>query len=104
MSHMSSLHVPSVHGHRVAPASPSAWFAVAIPATVVSLVVAGFAWSASGNSWIGLAAWLVVAALVAVVADRVSHRSLAAYVGGAVITLAGLLVVPLVMAHYYIVH
>jgi hypothetical protein len=91
----------SLTHHRVAPVSPGAWFVVAVPATILSLVIAAIVWSAAG-SWLGLSALVLCAAAGIVAAWRTGHDHLAPYVGGAVVTLAGLFVVPLVMAHYYI--
>ncbi|MBV9485916.1 MAG: hypothetical protein JO246_07645 [Frankiaceae bacterium] len=98
---MTSLHVP-LSARRVTPVSSSAWFVVAVPATVLSVVVSAIVWSMSGNSWIGLGAFAVSAAAGLTVAWRTGHNHLAPYAGGAAVTLVGLFVVPLVMAHYYI--
>jgi CBS-domain-containing membrane protein len=69
---------------------------------VVSLTVAALAWSLSGNSWIGMTAWLAVAAVVACFADRRGHRNLVAFLGGAAVTLVALSAVPLAVARYYV--
>jgi hypothetical protein len=45
---------------------------------------------------------VVVAAAIGAIADRQSHRNLGAFALGAVVTLAGLLAAPLLLAHAYI--
>jgi hypothetical protein len=92
----------SPHLHRPAQFSPSGWFIVAIPTTVVSLIVAAVAWAVSGNGWVGLGTWLAVEAGAAYLADRRGHVNLAALLGGAAVTMIALMAVPVAMAHYYI--
>jgi hypothetical protein len=91
----------SPHVNRVTPIRATGWFTVAVATTVTSLVI-GLVLSSVTNGWIGAAAGLVVAAAMGALADRRSHRNLAAFALGAVVSLAGLFAVPLVMAQVYV--
>jgi hypothetical protein len=95
------LSMTSLHVNRVTPIRATGWFALSIVTTMASLVIGVAIWSVS-NGWAGLAAGLAVAALMGALADRRSHRNLAAFALGAVVTMAGLLAAPLVMAHMYV--
>jgi hypothetical protein len=99
---MDRMTSPHLHLPHSVPASPSTWFLVSIPATAVSLAVALAVWAVSGVAWLGFAAWIAVEASTAVVADRRGHRNVAALLGGALLTMVALTVVPVLMAHYYI--
>jgi hypothetical protein len=86
--------------HRVAPVSPSAWFAAAIPATMVSLIVAALAWSATGLSAVGGAVFVATALAGCLVARHSGNDKVLAYLGGAGVTLAGLFIAPLMVTQY----
>lgn len=95
------LSMSSLYAHRVRPIHATGWFALSIATTLASLAIGVALWSVT-NGWVGLAAGLVVAVAVGALADRRSHHNLAAFGLGAVVTLAGLLAAPLVMAHVYV--
>jgi small-conductance mechanosensitive channel len=95
------LPMTSLHVNRVRPIRATSWFVLSIATTMASLAIGVALWSVT-NGWIGLAASLAVAALVAALADRRSHRNLAAFALGAVVTMVGLFAAPLVMAHMYV--
>jgi hypothetical protein len=95
------LSMTSLHVNRVRPIRATSWFVLSIATTLAALVIGVALWSVT-NAWIGLAAGLAVAASVGALADRRSHRNLAAFTLGAVVTMAGLLAAPLVMAHMYV--
>lgn len=95
------LSMASLHVNRARPIRATGWFALSIATTLASLIIGVALWSVT-NTWIGLAAGLAVAAAVGALADRRSHRNLVAFGLGTVVTLAGLLAAPLVMAHMYV--
>lgn len=91
----------SLHVNRVPPIRATGWYTVAIGMTVAAVSIGALLWSAV-NGWVGLAAVLIMAALGGALADRRSHRDLAAFALGAVVTVAGLLTAPLIVAHVYV--
>jgi hypothetical protein len=77
---------PSVHA--TAPQTPTGWFALAIPATAISLVVSAFAWSQLGLSWASVSAVVAIGAVGTVLAGRGGRDRLTAFLGGTILTLA----------------
>lgn len=91
----------AVHLTRTPPIRATGWFAVAVATTVAAAAIGAVVWAVT-NAWLGVAGGLLVAAAVGAAADRRSHRNLAAYALGSVVTIVGLLAAPLVMAQVYV--
>jgi hypothetical protein len=84
------------------PGTPTAWFALAIPATVVSLVVSAVAWSQLGLRWASLSVVVAVAAGGGAVAGRRGRDPLTAFLAGTVATMVAGYIALLAVAQVYV--
>jgi hypothetical protein len=89
---------PTLH---IVPGTPTGWFALAIPATMASLVISALAWSQLGLRWASVIVVLAVAAGGAAVAGRRGRDPLTAFLGGTVATVAATYIALLAVAQVY---
>jgi hypothetical protein len=94
---------PSPGATRARLFAPSGWFAVAIAATTASIVASAVTWSELGRGWAAGLVFLAAAAAGALAASRRGRDAVAAFVGGTLVTIAGLYATLLVMAQIYAV-
>jgi hypothetical protein len=93
---------PLAHRHvHVAPATPSGWFGVAIAATVSAAVLGALSWSQLGAGWAAAIVMAIVALAGTAVAGRHGREAAVAFLGGTLVTVAGLYATLLVMAQFY---
>jgi hypothetical protein len=83
------------------PGTPTGWFALAIPATIVSLVISAVAWSQLGLHWASLSVIVAVAAAGSAVARRRGRDPLTAFLAGTVATVAATYIALLAVAQVY---
>jgi hypothetical protein len=93
---------PSAHRHvHVAPATSSGWFGVAVAATVAAAILGALSWSQLGAAWAAAIVMATVALVGTAVAGRHGRDAAVAFVGGTLVTIAGLYATLLVMAQFY---